>query len=87
MPHLSDRAVRIAVDALFDAITQSFVRGEKVEIRGFGSFKIRRYHAREGKNPRTGEQVFILARRAILFKAGKELGERIQSGGRVAGPE
>lgn len=73
--------MRIAVDTLFDAMTQSFIRGEKVEIRGFGSFKIRRHHAREGKNPKTGEQVFILARRAILFKVGKALGDRIQCGG------
>lgn len=87
MPHLSDRDVCIAVDTLFDAITQSFVRGEKVEIRGFGSFKIRRHNAREGKNPKTGEQVFIPTRRAILFKVGKDLGERIQSLSREPGPE
>lgn len=77
-PHLSDGDARLAVDALFEALSEALVRGEKIELRGFGSFRVKTYKAREGKNPMTGETVFIMTRRQVQFKVGKDLGERIQ---------
>ena len=55
-------------------------RGERIEIRGFGSFEIRHYRAYEGRNPRTGEAVEVRPKRLPFFKVGKELKERVNAG-------
>jgi len=73
----SKKDVEIIVDSLFQAMSDSLSNGEKVEIRGFGSFKIKERDGRQGRNPKSGENIFIEAKRVPFFKAGKEIRERI----------
>ncbi len=79
-PQLGREEASIVVQTIFSSMKEALVHGEKVEIRGFGSFKIRTHKAREGRNPKTGKQVFVTSRRTLLFKTGKALNERIQRG-------
>ncbi|HUT53715.1 MAG TPA: HU family DNA-binding protein [bacterium] len=67
----------LVVNTLFDSIIEALASEDKVEIRGFGSFKIRERKAREGRNPRSGQKVRVKAKKAARFKAGKELKERV----------
>ncbi len=73
----SKKDVEVIVDSLFNSMTESLSRGEKVEIRGFGSFKIKEREGRQGRNPKSGENIFIEPKRVPFFKAGKEIRERI----------
>ncbi|MCL6451494.1 MAG: HU family DNA-binding protein [Acetobacteraceae bacterium] len=66
-----------AVDALFDAITASLADGEKVSLVGFGTFSVRRRERRKGRNPQTGKEITIPARKVPVFKAGKPLKELV----------
>lgn len=61
-------------------MAQSLSKGDKVEIRGFGSFKIKERDGRQGRNPKSGENIFIDAKKVPFFKAGKEIRERINDG-------
>ena len=61
------------VDAIFDAMIAAIRSGDKVEIRGFGSFRIRQRGARTGRNPKTGERVEVPAKRISYFKPSKDL--------------
>ena len=70
----------LVVDQIFDTMVDSLKRGEGIEIRGFGSFTIRKYEAYEGRNPRTGETVHVKPKRLAFFKVGKELRERVNTG-------
>jgi integration host factor subunit beta len=65
------------VNAFFDAIAEHLANGGRVEIRDFGSFTTRAREARTGRNPRSGEAVAVNAKRALRFKPGKLLSERI----------
>ncbi len=65
------------VKTVFQSITQALHRGEKIELRGFGSFRLRERKARIGRNPKTGETVNVPAKKVPYFKAGKELKELI----------
>ncbi|MGI8786446.1 MAG: HU family DNA-binding protein [Pyrinomonadaceae bacterium] len=65
------------VEIIFDSIIGSLNRGEKIELRGFGSFRVRERNARKGRNPKTGASVNIPAKRVAYFKPGKELKEMI----------
>jgi len=65
------------VNIIFDAMGDALRSGEKVEIRGFGSFTVRERSAREARNPKSGEIVRIPAKRVPFFKTGKELRERV----------
>ncbi len=67
------------VEIIFDSITESLNRGEKIELRGFGSFRVRERNSRMGRNPKTGESVAIPAKRVAYFKPGKELKELINN--------
>ena len=69
------------VDIVFESIIDSLNQGEKIELRGFGSFRVRKRGARRGRNPKTGEPVSIPAKRVPYFKAGKELKELINQSG------
>jgi integration host factor subunit beta len=60
-------------------MTNSLVEGDRIEIRGFGSFSIKNYGSYTGRNPKTGEEVDVRAKRAIHFKVGKELREKVNS--------
>ena len=72
----------LLVDVVFDCMEQSMNRGEKIEIRGFGSFTVRQYRAYGGRNPRTGAVVPVKPKRLAFFKVGKELRERVNGGRR-----
>src|SRR3954469_23922140 len=69
----------LLVNAIFDSMEASLRRGERIEIRGFGSFEIREYRAYEGRNPRTGSAVAVKPKRLPFFKVGKELKERVNA--------
>ncbi|MCG5055640.1 MAG: integration host factor subunit beta [Myxococcales bacterium] len=70
----------LLVNTVFDSMEASLRRGERIEIRGFGSFEIREYKAYEGRNPRTGSAVPVRPKRLPFFKVGKELKERVNNG-------
>jgi integration host factor beta subunit len=76
-PHISKKDTEIVVNTIFDSMTQALKRGERIEIRGFGSFQVKVREAREGRNPKTGEPVHISAKRTPFFKVGKELKEMV----------
>jgi len=75
--NFSRKDVEIIVETLFESMAQSLSQGDKVEIRGFGSFKIKERDGRQGRNPKSGENIFIDAKKVPFFKAGKEIRERI----------
>lgn len=86
-PHISKKDTEVVVNTIFDAMTDALRRGERIEIRGFGSFQVKVREARDGRNPKTGEMVNIPAKRTPFFKVGKELKEmvdRAPSGGGAA---
>src|SRR5438477_5392810 len=69
----------LLVNVIFDSMEASLRRGERIEIRGFGSFEIRNYRAYQGRNPRTGTTVAVKPKRLPFFKVGKELKERVNA--------
>jgi len=76
-PQLSGRDVGDAVNAILDAMTQAMVYGQRIEIRGFGSFSLSLRAPRLGRNPKSGENVQVPGKQVPHFKAGKELRERV----------
>ena len=76
-PHLYQRDVERIVATVFDEISAALARGQRVELRGFGAFSVKRRDARQGRNPRTGEQVAVTSKRIPFFKTGKELREKL----------
>lgn len=76
-PHLVAADAELAVKTILDAITQSLVEGKRIEIRGFGSFSLNFRPPRLGRNPKTGDKVYVAGKYAPHFKAGKELRERV----------
>lgn len=76
-PHLYQRDIEVLVNTMFNEITNALARNDRVELRGFGAFSIREREARAARNPKNGEVVNIGTRRAIYFRTGKELRERI----------
>ena len=64
-------------DALFQAMAESITQGNRIEIRGFGVWEVKETKAKNGRNPRTGEQVFVPARRKVMFKPGRILKETL----------
>ena len=79
-PHLRAADVEIIVATIFEEISAALSRGERVELRGFGAFTVKRRDARTGRNPRTGESVPVDEKAVPFFKAGKELRERVNRG-------
>lgn len=77
LPHISKKDTELVVNTIFDRMTEALVHGQRIEIRGFGSFQVKIREAREGRNPKTGEEVRIPRKRTPFFKVGKELKERI----------
>jgi len=76
-PHISKKDTEVVVNTIFDAMTDALKQGRRIEIRGFGSFQVKVREAREGRNPKTGEEVQIPAKRTPFFKVGKELKEMV----------
>ncbi len=69
---------KVIIEEVLEGIAQSLVRGERVELRGFGVFKVKERQSRQGRNPKTGEAVSVPARKVVHFKAGKELKELVR---------
>jgi integration host factor subunit beta len=78
--NLPSKDAEVSVSLILDAITDALARGDRVEIRGFGSFDLNHRQPRTGRNPKTGEQVQVPAKHVPHFRAGKELRERVESG-------
>ena len=76
--HLTKRQAETIVGILFRCITEALREGDKVELRGFGSFRARSRNARQGRNPRTGDAVQVPSKKVPVFKAGKDLRERVE---------
>ena len=74
--HLTNRQSEAIINILLRCITEALREGDKVELRGFGSFRTRSRNARQGRNPRTGEVVQVRSKKALFFRAGKDLRER-----------
>ena len=71
------KSAEASVNAFVDVITESLVKGDKVQLVGFGSFEVRKRAARKGRNPQTKEEIKIPASKAPAFKAGKALKELV----------
>jgi integration host factor subunit beta len=80
LPNLAGRDVEVIVNTVFDSMTESLRKGERIEIRGFGSFEVRVRKPRIGRNPKTGMAVEVDKRLVPFFKVGKELRERVNRG-------
>jgi integration host factor subunit beta len=78
-PHLYHRDVENIVNAILGEITNALSRGDRVELRGFGAFSVKRRDARVGRNPRTGEHVSVEQKSVPFFKTGKEMRERLNT--------
>jgi integration host factor subunit beta len=76
-PHLYQRDVENIVNAILDTIADALARGDRVELRGFGAFSVKKRDARTGRNPRTGETVSVAEKVIPVFKTGKEMRLRL----------
>ncbi len=74
---LSLKEATLVVNTMFEDMTEALVAGERIEIRGLGSWSVKRRRAREGRNPKTGERVMVPEKRVVAFKAGKGMVERL----------
>lgn len=76
-PHLYQRDVEMIVSAILEEITAALSRGDRVELRGFGAFSVKKRPARLGRNPRTGAHVQVDGKAVPFFKTGKEMRSRL----------
>ena len=76
-PHLYQRDVERIVNTVFDEVTNAMANGDRVELRGFGAFSVKRRDARVGRNPRTGASVDVEEKHVPFFKTGKLLRDRL----------
>jgi len=76
-PHLFQRDVERIVNTIFDEITETMARGDRVELRGFGAFSVKKRDSRIGRNPRTGASVSVAEKYVPFFKTGKLLRDRL----------
>jgi len=82
--HLTAKDAEISVKEILDAIGNSLVHGNRIEIRGFGSFSVNYRAARKGRNPKSGEAVPVPAKYVPHFKAGKAMRERVEESAKPA---
>lgn len=71
------KAAETAVNVTFQSMEQALIRSDRLEIRGFGSFKVKSYEGYKGRNPKTGELIEVNSKKLPFFKVGKELKERV----------
>ena len=81
---ITRKRAEAVVNLIFDSMTDTLVKGERIEIRGFGSFTAKDYESYTGRNPRTGETIQVAPKRLPFFKVGKELKERVDAGAKKA---
>ena len=72
---LTRREAEVVVETVFESMSQALARGEKIELRGFGSFRVQERSARRARNPKTGEEVEVPARRVPRFRPGRDMRE------------
>src|SRR5215211_3883452 len=84
---LTKKHSEIIVDTVFKSIVDALHRGEKIELRGFGSFRLRRREPRKGRNPKTGDKVDVPTKQVPYFKPGKELKDLINKADEQAAAE
>lgn len=77
---LNAEDIGLAINALISLLRETLAAGERIEVRGFGSFELRRYAPRVARNPKTGESVSVPARHRVSFKPSKELRARVDAG-------
>ena len=77
VPHREAAAI---TNTVIETMTEALAKGESIEIRGFGSFVIKKYESYEGRNPKTGKKIQVQPKRLPFFKVGKELRERVNNG-------
>jgi integration host factor subunit beta len=77
---LTRKDSEVIVDTMFESVIRALTAGDKLEVRGFGSFRVRQRNARVGRNPKTGEKVEVPAKRVPYFKPSKELKDLINDG-------
>lgn len=75
--NLPKKQAEMIVDLVFNSMIQALKDGDRIEIRGFGSFKVKSYKPYQGRNPKTGEKVAVSAKKLPFFKVGKELKELV----------
>ena len=71
--NLTKQKAEEIIDTIFDSMTAALIAGERIEIRGFGSFVVREYESYTGRNPKTGESISVAPKKLPFFKVGKEL--------------
>lgn len=79
-PHLYHRDVERIVSTVFEEISAALERGDRVELRGFGTFSVKHRQARIGRNPRTGDTVEVASKTVPFFKTGKQLRDLVNNG-------
>ncbi len=79
-PHLYQRDIDNVVSAILETIVDALAKGDRVELRGFGAFSVKKRPARKGRNPRTGEAVDVDEKAVPFFKSGKEMRSRLNRG-------
>ena len=79
LSNLTKKETELIVNTVFDSISSALARVEKVELRGFGSFRVRRRNSRRGRNPKTGSNVSVPEKRVPFFKVGKRLKELVNT--------
>ncbi|TXM64019.1 HU family DNA-binding protein [Methylobacterium sp. WL120] len=85
-PHLYERDCEKVVNAIIGRITSALAAGDRVEIRGFGSFTVKEQPSRQARDPRTGARVEVPTKTALAFKAGKEMRDRLNLKARATTP-
>jgi len=85
--NFSYRDAETIVNAIFDAMAGVLEHGQRIEIRGFGSFAVKQRRARQGRNPKTGALVAVNAKRIPFFRAGKELRIEVNDGSESPAPK
>ena len=75
--NLPVREARSIVETILETMAEALVRGENVEIRGFGSFQVREYESYTGRNPKSGDTIKVTPKKLPFFKVGKELREQV----------
>jgi integration host factor beta subunit len=81
---LTRNQTEIVVDTVFDSIKKALMQGEKIEIRGFGNFRLKTRNPRKARNPKTGESVEVPGKKVLYFKVGKALKEALNQQGIIA---
>ena len=86
-PHLYHSDAEVIVTAIFDEIAAALARGDRVELRGFGAFTVKRRAAHVGRDPRTGDSVSVEEKRHAFFRTGRQLHDRLNRNEAVTAPD